>query len=276
MKARFVYLFLFMLLAGCSKPPTQPTSFLQANTLPVPTVPQNLPDPSPTLPAIDTQTPVVLDTSIPIGETPVEVFRMCSPLKIETIPELFDIVSDPYNPPPVNRSEERHHGVDFSHYSRKGLKTIEFEPVQSILPGIVAAVVHDRLPYGNMLIVETSITSFPPEFAQVIGLEPDKSLYVLYAHFTDAPQVEIGDFVDCGQILGAVGKTGYNIVNPHLHLETRFGPPGEVLPGMAFYTTTASQEEMESYRRWRTSGEFQHINPMEIFFKYIEWADISN
>jgi murein DD-endopeptidase MepM/ murein hydrolase activator NlpD len=201
-------------------------------------------------------------------------FELCSPLAWETLPELFEIVSDPYSPPPTNRAEERHHGVDFSHYRRKGYSSIEGEPVQVILEGIVASVIANRLPYGNMVIVETPLRTFPGGLLQDLGGQESQSLYVLYAHMISEPELVIGERVSCGQKIGEVGKTGYNIVNPHLHLETRFGPSGVVFSGMAFYTTTASIEEMETYNRWRTGGEFVHFDPMSLFQIYLDWKSL--
>ena len=57
--------------------------------------------------------------------------------------------------------------------------------------------------------------------------------------------------------LGEVGATGYNIINPHLHLETRIGPAeGEFSDGMAYYDTRTTEAERSNYELWRTSGEF--------------------
>ena len=161
--------------------------------------------------------------------------------------------------------DERHQGVDFSHYSRKGHKTIEGEPVQAVLAGRVASVIEDRLPYGNMLMVETPYDALPADLRVLIGLPEGDSLYLLYAHFGHAPLVKLGEQVECGQVIGEVGMTGYNVVNPHLHLESRYGPPGVVFESMAFYTATATEQEMETYWRWRMSGEFQHFDPMILF-----------
>jgi len=161
--------------------------------------------------------------------------------------------------------DERHQGVDFSHYSRKEHKTIEGEPVQIALSGRVAAVIQNRLPYGNMVIVETPYEDLPEDLHAALGMTERDSIYLLYAHFGHPPLVNLGDPVDCGQEIGDVGMTGYNIVNPHLHLEARLGPPGVTFDSMAYYTTTATEQEMENYRRWRTSGEFRHFDPMKLF-----------
>ena len=194
---------------------------------------------------------------------------VCSPLQHETIASLAEIVSDPYKPPPPGR-DERHQGVDFSYYHHGGRNTIEGEGIRSIMTGTVATVVLDRLPYGNMVIIETPASILPKEFLSAFQVSEEESLYHLYAHMQTFPLVQVGEVVECGQPLGTVGMTGYNIVNPHLHLETRIGPAGVKFTGMAFYTTDASIEEMENYQRWRTSGEFRHFDPMSIFAWFLE------
>jgi len=189
---------------------------------------------------------------------------MCSPLGWETIAELWEIISDPYAPPAPG-SDERHQGVDFSHWSRKGHSSIQGEPVQSVMPGRVAAITIDRLPYGNMVIIETPQDAIPVDLRQSLEMEPGESLYLLYAHFDQPPEVVLDQEVSCGQVIGTVGMTGYNVVNAHLHLETRLGPAGTTFGSMAFYTTSATVEEMETYKRWRTGGEFKHFDPMNLF-----------
>jgi murein DD-endopeptidase MepM/ murein hydrolase activator NlpD len=194
---------------------------------------------------------------------------LCSPLAETSLEELPEIVSDPYHPPPMGK-DDRHQGVDFSYYRRGERLSIEGEIVQSILPGKVATVLADRLPYGNMVMIETPQEGLDPRMVEWLGLAAGESLYHLYAHLGETPEVELGQSVECGQTLGIVGKTGYNIINPHLHLELRIGPAGTVFENMAFYDTRATPEEMENYRRWRMSGEFQHLDPMALFDFYLE------
>jgi murein DD-endopeptidase MepM/ murein hydrolase activator NlpD len=86
-----------------------------------------------------------------------------------------------------------------------------------------------------------------------------------------SPLVELGRKISCGQALGTVGLTGYDIVNPHLHLEIRIGPSDAGFNEMAFYDTSASTEEMDNYKRWRTSGDFKHIDPMVLFAEYMSY-----
>jgi murein DD-endopeptidase MepM/ murein hydrolase activator NlpD len=228
--------------------------FLQHNltesATPTPSL-QNDPTPSMTMPA-------------QASSSESKIFSVCSPLEHETVISISEIVSDPYHPPPPGR-DERHQGVDFSYYHRGDRETIEGEGIQAIMGGKVAAVVIDRLPYGNMVIIETPASLLSSQFDEYFDIGVNESLYHLYAHMQSSPLVKLGDLVECGQLLGAVGTTGYNIVNPHLHLETRIGPVGVQFKGMAFYTTSATQNEMDTYLRWRTSGEFSHFDPMLLF-----------
>ena len=67
----------------------------------------------------------------------------------------------------------------------------------------------------------------------------------------------------CGQAIGSVGMSG-NALNPHLHLEVRVGPAGIRLESMAHYDTSATAQEMANYCRWRVSGLFQLVDPMQL------------
>jgi len=236
-----------------------------------PAPPRTLPLPTDTATPARTLAPTFLAVSPTPRATPTPewIQQLCSPLAEQTLEEIPEIISDPYNPPPPGR-DERHQGVDFAYYRRKNRTTNEGEIVQAILPGRVAAVVNDQLPYGNMVIIETEGDRLPPALRADLGIEPKESLYHLYAHFGDAPLVSLGDEITCGQALGAVGASGYNIVNPHLHLETRIGPAGKAFPeGMGFYTTAASDAERENYTLWRTSGVFRHFDPMRLIAFYL-------
>lgn len=144
------------------------------------------PSPPPQSPASLTPSPSATQSAEP-------EFQLCSPLAYETIPELWEIISDPYNPPPMGR-DERHQGVDFSHYSRKGYKTIEGEPVQVVLAGRAASVIQNRLPYGNMVMIETPYSDLPAGLPDALGMAAGESLYLLYAHFGHEPLVKLGDW----------------------------------------------------------------------------------
>ena len=135
------------------------------------------------------------------------------------------------------------------------------EPVQSVFSGIVAGVMDGQYPYGNMVIIETTRDIVPSSLEDRIEFPPGQSLYILYAHFDQAPVVALGDSVVLCQPLGEVGMSG-NTDIPHLHIEFRLGPAGHTFESMRFYDTRASVEEMDTYVLWRTSGTFQHFDPM--------------
>jgi murein DD-endopeptidase MepM/ murein hydrolase activator NlpD len=157
-------------------------------------------------------------------------------------------------------------------------------PVQVVLPGRVVLAQADRFPYGNAVIVETPLQGLPeplrqalpsegalwtpnpalscPEVAQPDAQNPERSVYILYAHLQDAPQVQAGESLLCGQVIGAIGQSG-NALAPHLHLEIRTGPSGWQAAALAHYTNSASFEEMGQYCTWRVSGIFQHLDPLQ-------------
>ena len=101
--------------------------------------------------------------------------------------------------------------------------------MQALVGGEVVAVIQDQMPYGNMMIIETSRDLLPQKLTSNSKLGFVNSLYILYAHFSNSPLVDWGDQVACGQTLGEVGATGYNIVNPHLHLETALARRTQIL-----------------------------------------------
>lgn len=192
-----------------------------------------------------------------------ESIAICSPLSIIEIKDLSKIISSPYAPPPMGR-DDRHQGVDFSYHRWKGTGPIRGVGVQAVLPGSVAASLKDTFPYGNLVLIETSPDLLPQELQSLLDSAPGKSLYSMYAHLDGPPWVQLGQQVSPCQLLGLVGGSG-NAVVPHLHLETRIGPPGMVFTGMSRFTEEATQLEKENYLLWRTSGEFIHFDPMKLF-----------
>jgi len=251
-------------LTACQRPPKAASSEMTTEVAHLDTLSAtktNIPTISPTtkttnsapstpVPAISTQTPLPA--------------KICSPLADHRLEQLDEIVSQVYDPPPPGK-DDRHHGLDFAYYRHGGRASIEGEIVQAIFSGQVAANIVDRLPYGNMVMIESSQEVIPPELVTALDLSPENSLYHLYAHLESAPSFEIGQEIACGQALGAAGKTGYVVPVPHLHIETRIGPAGAKFESIAFYDTKASEVERENYRLWRTSGVFQHFDPMTLF-----------
>jgi murein DD-endopeptidase MepM/ murein hydrolase activator NlpD len=251
------------LLTGCARltgrtlsdPPVQ---IAQAETIPTATLISPEPTFTPTA-AVATSTP----SPVSEGTTESLSFELCSPLGMHPLEELPQIISDPYKPPPQNRPEERHHGVDFSYWHYETRDSMLGEPVQAILAGTVASVIEDLYPYGNMIIIETRRIELPSLLVSQLKIAPNESLYLLYAHLNSVPRANLGDQVAACQPLGEVGMSG-NTDIPHLHVETRLGPAGSVFESMRFYDTRASVEEMETYLLWRTSGEYRHFDPMII------------
>ncbi len=204
--------------------------------------------------------------------TPLDV-EICSPLAEHELSSLAGIVSSAYTAPPVGR-EERHHGVDFSYYQNGLRQSIEGEVVQTVLGGRVALVLKESFPYGNAMLLETGISELPRAWEEAVS---DKiqaytlafqgtaagSVYFLYAHLQDVPALEAGQRIDACTPLGAVGKSG-NAGVAHLHLEMRLGPANAQLEDMGYYLYEITPQQRESYLRWRTSGEFQHFDPMAL------------
>ncbi len=207
-----------------------------------------------------------------------------SPLQGLSLPDLLAAVVNPFNPPPAG-SDDPHHGVDLAMID-SGI-ALAGQPVQAVLPGIVAAVITDRFPYGHALIIETPLSVLPPGLLTALSSVPqgstaqtsaltcppvsypwqenlERSLYILYAHLLEAPAVETDDSVVGGEVIGSVGSSG-NALNPHLHLETRLGPSGASFTSMAHYDTSASSDEMAAYCTWRISGIFSLVDPMLLF-----------
>lgn len=159
--------------------------------------------------------------------------------------------------------------------------------VQAVLAGRTAAVVQGRFPYGNAVLIETPLEELPSGEAEKLAFptlaptiqplaaltcptsEPPEwdfnrhSIYILYAHMKDPPELEVGEAVACGQEIGVVGESG-NALNPHLHLEARMGPSGATFESMAHYDASASPEEMANYCTWRVRGVFQMFDPMQL------------
>lgn len=155
-------------------------------------------------------------------------------------------------------------------------------PVMAVLPGKVASLIADREPYGNMVMIETPLEDLPDWLRDVIPLPAEAdvqpagllcdpfpprdsmdslSLYTVYAHLRDTPQLRPDQTVGCGEQIGAVGTTGRS-VNAHLHLEMRSGPSGTRFASMAHYDNSTSEQERLNYCIWRVSGRFQSFDPL--------------
>jgi murein DD-endopeptidase MepM/ murein hydrolase activator NlpD len=150
------------------------------------------------------------------------------------------------------------------------LGAIEGKNVQSVLTGWIAAALDGTFPYGSFVIVETPGYLIPPDLRIILKMSPDESLYTLYAHLQDQSlKVHLGQQVSNCQVLGSVGRTG-NTKAPHLHFETRIGPPGARFTGMSNFVDSATDEERKNYRIWRIGGAYNHFDPMTLIMYFIE------
>ncbi len=197
------------------------------------------------------------------------------------------IVANPFHPPKEG-SDDPHMGVDLAYFLDEQRIALPGLPVQAVFSGQVAAVIHDRFPYGNAILIETPLDALPAAWLarlpvptplaapiQPISLTcpspttpyawnpAERSLYLLYAHLQQAPAVQPGTPVTCGQTLNRIGQSG-NALNPHLHLEARIGPAGARLGSLAHYDPSATQDEMAAYCTWRIQGTFQLIDPLNL------------
>ena len=197
-----------------------------------------------------------------ITPEPVPHLQFCSPLEGHSLADLQEIISFPYDPPPVGK-DTGHHGVDFAYYRRGERLSILGVPVQSVLPGKVTTVNQNLVPYGFMVMVETLYDRLPEQVVEHLGIPPKQSLYLLYAHMNEPPLVEVGAEVECGQRLGYVGNTPEEWSSaPHLHFEARYGPAGSQFTGMQYYDTRSQIDQMEKYALWRMSGDYVLLDPV--------------
>lgn len=267
---------LIIVLSGCAKP----TESIPTSTLVATATATSIPIPSITPTVIPTHTP----TATP---EPYANFTLSSPLQDITLDELSSIVSSPFAPPAPGW-DDGHVGVDFAYWSRGSHEKMEGLEVYALMGGKVIGITNDRKPYGNQIIIETPLNRIPPALLALLSpvqlatpyppnprlpaceliqeeqweLKPD-SLYTLYGHLMLPVSHRIGDTVQAGDLIGQVGTTGAS-VNPHLHLEMRWGPGGTEFASMGFYDTSTTDDERTNYCIWRVSGKYIHLNPMDV------------
>ena len=244
-------------------------------------------------PAIHTSTNTPAPSRPSAQPSPTPMLSVCSPLKGIPLQSLSVHIVNPFHPPLQAGSDDPHQGVDLAVLSPGGSMALAGNPVSAVLAGRVAAVISDRFPYGNAVMVETALNDLPGSWLDQLALPgptptlavipaltcptaealetgaSGSSLYLLYAHMQPAsigqaaPGLRPGDPVTCGQDLGTVGNSG-NALNPHLHLEARVGPSGARFASIAHYDSSATPQEMSNYCTWRVSGLFQLLDPLQI------------
>lgn len=238
-------------------------------------------------PETPTLTPTRTATSTATS-TPTPTFAVCSPLESIPIEALERIVSNPFAPPSRVGSDDPHQGVDLADIDPVTRISLEGRPVQAALAGTVSAVILDRFPYGNAVLIETPLRNLPAEWKEALSIptpaptslthpvltcptpeftpvwdSSERSVYILYAHLQDELPLKPGETVQCGQQVGNLGGSG-NALNPHVHVEARVGPAGVSFASMAHYTGNATHEEQRNYCLWRVSANFQLIDPLRL------------
>lgn len=194
---------------------------------------------------------------------------VCSPLEVQALESLSQIITQPFQMPRVldngEYADDAHHGVDLGYYTREG-ELFTGTNVLAVMDGIIAGQVVDRPPYGYAILVETPYQQVPDILLSRLNLAPGASIYTLYGHLQNPQTFFQGETVHCGNLLAQTGLTGFT-GGPHLHLEARSGPAGRSFDSMGYYRADLTHQEMENYRSWRMSGEFQLIDPMDLFQK---------
>lgn len=286
----FIRVAVFSLLIICSACTIFPTEWENPDAKNTPTytpVANTVTAISPTLPDTmnETQISTIFPLPGPITTVDRSISQVCSPIAGVDLTNLKTLITNPYNPPRPG-SDDPHQGIDLSVLDPGTNIAIPGTEVQAVLPGVVAAIIEDRYPYGNAIIIETPWEDIPLYLIKLLDTmeheaefqanpsltcpqtETDlswsneqHSIYLLYAHLQNPPLRQIGDSIMCEEKLGQIGDSG-NALNPHLHLEIRLGPQGARFPGMAHYDNSATALEMQMYCTWRVSGLFQHINPL--------------
>jgi murein DD-endopeptidase MepM/ murein hydrolase activator NlpD len=249
--------------------------------------------------ALETTVPTVVDiispvvptnTLMPATNTPVPDAQVCSPVEGVQLEDITAMIYNPYYPP-ADGSDDPHQGVDFSDVDSETLIAKTGLGVTSIINGQVVMAMNNRFPYGNAILIESSFDSLPINWQNTIlngpkaenwkkspaltcpsgwDLEPestsDLSLFILYAHLENPPDLKFGQLIKCGETLGNIGMSG-NALSPHVHIEIRYGPSSGLEKSMAHYDTNATLEEMSNYCRWRVSGWYRLLDPISLLLQ---------
>jgi murein DD-endopeptidase MepM/ murein hydrolase activator NlpD len=248
---------------------------------------QDVTPPEPTVTFAPTITSQPSVTPIPPMPTKELIQEVCSPLEGESLASIPEILTQAFKKP-LPGNDDGHTGADFAFYRRNEFVGIEGLKVKAAIEGKVVTIINDRWPYGNAVLIETPLKDISRELIGQITLPvneptvmPDprvncppgalnfsmddqsQSLYTLYAHLLNNATFTVGDNVGCGEVIGAVGNSGYSS-NPHLHFETRVGPSGARFDSMAYYTVQATDSERYNYCVWRVSNLFQVFDPMTL------------
>ena len=156
-------------------------------------------------------------------------------------------------------SDGGHHGLDLG-FNTRGKQRFIGTPVLAAIEGKVASLINNRPPYGNMVMLETTFDHIPEKVITEEKIPEGDSLYIVYAHLQNLQPLKIGEVVKCGRQIAEAGLTGITS-GPHLHFETRWGPPGTLFPVMGAYRGDVTTEEMRYYKIWRMSHTYTLFDP---------------
>jgi murein DD-endopeptidase MepM/ murein hydrolase activator NlpD len=209
--------------------------------------------------------PLPLPTATPTT-TSLVTPQLCSPLAVQPLEKISEIITQPFKMPRVmddgSYKDDGHHGLDLGYYTRDG-KPFTGTAVLAALGGTIAAIIHDRPPYGNAIIIETPHAQIPAGLLDAQNIRDMDSLYTIYAHLQNLEPFDLGQPIPCGQRLAETGLTGFTS-GPHLHFETRWGPPAVTFESIAYYRADATPVELANYETWRLSGAFHLFDPLEL------------
>lgn len=283
MKKIFMILITMMIsLSACAGTPNAlPTLITEQISTQMP-----LPLPTATVGPLPSETATSELTDLSPTPTTAPKIQSCALFVGESNITIMERISNPFYRP-VPGSDNPHQGVDFSELDLNTRIALSGKPVQAILPGTIRMVLEDQFPYGNAILVETEWNELPEAWLSALDLpktvereishtnltcpgtwedpggDPSSvSLYILYAHFETLEELRSGESLICGQTLGTIGMTG-NALAPHVHVEFRLGPAGAIFEEIAHYDASASLTAMQNYCRWRVSGWYALLDPME-------------
>ncbi len=229
----FLSLILFLVLGACTPTPAGLTDGTGTTIPLIPTMDKGaLPTPLETHQPIDLDGTPVANSSDPHSQSVTATQTQAlspslSPTPYPCTPELcieagHFLLERPIAPPgriwvdptylfgtTQNGEREPHHGVEFVNSS--GTPVLAAAAGEVIVAGDDKATIYADWPffYGNLVIVQHDLSAIP---------EP---VYTLYAHLS-VVEVEVGDQVMPGQLIGRVGFSGV-ATGSHLHFEVRVG-----------------------------------------------------
>lgn len=135
----------------------------------------------------------------------------------------------------------KHDGVDYKHETNFDVYAIGY--------GVVAAVkectefqgtncvylrgkdtAESNYGYGHLVITEHPYASLPPWVTAITGIKADQSLFILYSHLEDVPEIPVGTRLSPGDKIATMGRSGntYGNATIHLHFEFRIEETGSV------------------------------------------------